>query len=158
MSYRKILMLVTLIVMPLLTVTAIRSQEVISTQNSAGVIPTIPVASSIAKPTNVDDCEDRVLSLSKRLDKALADLDASDAQILARDAEIVNKDLIIAKQEARFIEIIQILKEYAALDNKAKKGFWKKVGEKLVKYVDVLTDPATIREVLLVIAVIKAGK
>lgn len=158
MFYRRTLIRLTLIGMLLLTVTATLSQAQTSTQNSAGDIPTIPHASNTAKLTIADDCEDRVLSLSKRLDKALADLDASDAQILARDAEIVNKDAIIAKQEARFIEIIQILKDYAALDNKAKKGFWGKVKDKLVKYVDVLTDPATIREIMLVIAVIQSGK
>lgn len=129
--------------------------------NTAGVFATTVRAKNGERPipsSSAVDCADDLRIAQERLAKTLATLESSDAQILARDAEIVNKDIIIAKQEARFIEIIQILKEYAALDNKTKKGFWGKVKDKLVKYVDVLTDPATIREVLLVIAVIKAGK
>lgn len=109
-------------------------------QNGAKPIPLV---------TDQDTCD-------QRLAKTLTALDAADAQIAARDLELVNKDKIIDLQEKRFIEIIGILKEYATLDNKAKKGFWKKVGDKLVKFIDVATDPATIREVLLVIAVLKA--
>lgn len=153
MSYRKTLILLTLTGMLLISVTAIHSQQPTMNQNTvAGIVTTLPVSSGVKSTPTVDDVCDQ------RLAKTLAQLDAADIQIKSRDEQIVNKNEAIALQEKRFVEILGILKEYAVLDNKAKKGFWKKVGEKLGKFVDALTDPATIREILLVITVIQAGK
>lgn len=102
--------------------------------------------------TNVDDvCEQRLL-------KTLAALDAADLQIKARDSQITNLKEQIGLQNDRFREVLKILQEYAGLDNKQKKGFWKKVQGKLVGFIDTITEPATIKEILLVIALIKAGQ
>ncbi len=75
-----------------------------------------------------------------------------------KDTALAKKDDVIAKQDARFIAVLDILKEYATLDAKGKKGFWGKAKDKLVKLVDELTDPAVIREILLVVAVVKSGR
>ncbi len=91
------------------------------------------------------------------LDKTLTQLDAADAQILALREQVSNFQAQTAKQTERFNEVVKILQEYAGLDNKAKKGFWKKVGAKLTGFIDTLTDPSTIREILLVIALIKSN-
>lgn len=90
------------------------------------------------------------------LAKTLASLDAADAQILNLREQVSNLQAQTAKQTERFNEVLKILQEYAKLDNKDKKTFWGKVKQKLAAFIDAATDPATLREILLIVTLLKA--
>lgn len=92
------------------------------------------------------------------LAKTLADLDAKDIQIKSRDEQIVNFKERLAKQDARFVAVLKILQEYAGLDSKQKKGFWATVKKKLVGFIDEVTEPSTLKEIMLIVTLIRAGK
>lgn len=66
-------------------------------------------------------------------------------------------DAIAAHQDAEKA-LLKIIYDYAASDLKAKKSFWKSAKDTLLGILKTLVDPAMIREYLLVIALIKAGK
>lgn len=110
------------------------------TQRALSGASVIPIADNV--------CE-------QRLAKTLTQLEIADLQIKSRDEQIKNAGETIALQEARFREILAILKEYATLDAKEKKSWWKKAGKKLIDILDMLTDPATIRSVAEIIILSK---
>ena len=111
--------------------------------SSVNVTPATPAAGS--------DCD-------QMLAKTLADLDAKDIQLKSRDEQIVNFKERLAKQDERFVEVLKILQEYAGLDSKQKKGFWATVKKKLVGFIDEVTEPSTLKEIMLIITLIRAGK
>jgi len=102
----------------------------------------------------------------------LASLGASDIQIASRNdqitdlkAQVANFVLQVAKdkeidaaQEERFQKVLAILKQYASLDNKAKKGFWAKVGHDLEEILKAVTNVTSVASIIEIMLLIKAGK
>lgn len=122
-------------------------------ENSAPVTRTTAVAVS-------DPCENPasadVQKLCQSLEKVLTDLDAADAQIKARDAQLANKDETIKLQEQRFQKMLQILYDFANVEQKDKKNWWKKTKKVLGEIAKTIVDPDTLRLILLAITVIEA--
>lgn len=130
------------------------SQPPITKVNFAGDFArTPPVSNGVNNtPTVADDVCDQ------RLAKALASLDVADIQIKARDEQIGNFKEQVKLQEARFQEVLAILKEYATTDAKGRKSIWAKIGKKMVGMLDMLTDPKTIAAIAEIIILSKAVK
>lgn len=139
----------------LITGTAIHSQAVTTTPNSADAIRPTVVAASIAPNTRTFAVDD---TCDQRLAKALASLDEADGQIKKRDDQIAEFKVEISKQDVRYIEILGMLKEYATLDSKGKKAWWKRAGKVLLDKIDKLTDPKVITAILEIVVLTKAIK
>ena len=94
----------------------------------------------------------------QRLAKTLAQLDKADEQLKARDAEKAELKKEIKLQDDRYLETLALLKEYAALDTKGKKSWWKKAGKKLLEKLDQATDPRVIAAVIQIAVLANAVK
>ncbi len=88
------------ILLMLFCVTRILSQETVTTPKtlSALTFPQTVAVSSGVKST-ADDCEDRLATANKRLEKALDAYDKAMALVDAKDAVIAAKDGLIALQK-----------------------------------------------------------
>lgn len=155
MRYHRTLIRLTAIAILSIAATAIHSQAQTTTGPSALGTQTIAAAPNTARiiPTFAADdvCE-------QRLAKALASLDLADVQIAGRDKQIAELNTETHLQDERFVEVLAMLKQYATLDAKEKKGWWKKLGAKLLEKIDQLTDPKVIAGVMEIVVLSKAIK
>lgn len=133
--------------------TATNSQAQTLLSDSAPASRTIPVAVNdpCENPSSAD-----VADLCRLLSKTLADLDAADVQIKSRDGQILNLQDTVKLQEQRFQKMLEILREFVGVEQKDKKSWWARTKKVLGDIIKTVTDPDTIRLILLAIAVIES--
>lgn len=112
----------------------------------------------IAQAQTEPTCEEKLQTANQRVNKVLADLTAAEGTISSKNDEIAAlKDALKTSKELS-AQYLQIIKDYATTPVAERKSFWKKVGDKLAKLLDAVTDPETLVRITTLILLIKTAK
>lgn len=93
------------------------------------------------------DCQSKLETANQRIVKLAENLTLVNAELkTAKEKEALQKELNA--------ELLNLLKEYASLPPKEKKGFWKKVQAKLTGFLDKATEPDMLARIATILIIL----